>query len=192
MYFCSPGTFYKFVYLHKWKKTAIVIMPSEISSAICILPKTVQIMLLKEKTKLTRRSQAFLGTSLRSARRSSCSFSKSSVPIGPTATWLIGLSLKELTKKENKQWKKHQIYTAHRLNFEFILCLRSSLIINHLKWFTIFLLEHNFILKGSHKLDTLAPSLGRKIWRKERWGEDKLKGLVWDLKEEKREEKKKE
>lgn len=118
MYFCSPGTFYKFVYLHKWQKTAIVIMPSEIAyySAIHNL-KTIQILLWRLKTKLTRRSQAFLGMSFRSARRSSCSFSKSSLPIGPAEAWLIGLSLKELTKQENKQWKKHQIYTVLRIRF---------------------------------------------------------------------------
>lgn len=133
MYFCSPGTFYKFVYLHKWQKTAIVIMPSEIAyyyaihnlKTIQILLwrlktnnlKTIQILLWRLKTKLTRRSQAFLGMSFKSARRSSCSFSKSSLPIGPAEAWLIGLSLKELTKQENKQWKKHQIYTVLRFRF---------------------------------------------------------------------------
>lgn len=115
MYFCSPGTFYKFVYLHKWQKTAIVIMPSEIAYYYAIHNlKTIQILLWRLKTKLTRRSQAFLGMSFRSARRSSCSFSKSSLPIGPAEAWLIGLSLKELTKQENKQWKKYQIYTVLR------------------------------------------------------------------------------
>lgn len=118
MYFCSPGTFYKFVYLHKWQKTAIVIMPSEIAYYYAIHNlKTIQILLWRLKTKLTRRSQAFLGMSFRSARRSSCSFSKSSLPIGPAEAWLIGLSLKELTKQENKQWKKHQIYTVLRFRF---------------------------------------------------------------------------
>lgn len=118
MYFCSPGTFYKFVYLHKWQKTAIVIMPSEIAYCYAIHNlKTIQILLWRLKTKLTRRSQAFLGMSFRSARRSSCSFSKSSLPIGPAEAWLIGLSLKELTKQENKQWKKHQIYTILRFRF---------------------------------------------------------------------------
>lgn len=118
MYFCSPGTFYKFVYLHKWQKTAIVIMPSEIAYYYAIHNlKTIQILLWRLKTKLTRRSQAFLGMSFRSARRSSCSFSKSSLPIGPAEAWLIGLSLKELTKQENKQWKNHQIYTVLRFRF---------------------------------------------------------------------------
>lgn len=118
MYFCSPGTFYKFVYLHEWQKTAIVIMPSEIAYYYAIHNlKTIQILLWRLKTKLTRRSQAFLGMSFRSARRSSCSFSKSSLPIGPAEAWLIGLSLKELTKQENKQWKKHQIYTVLRFRF---------------------------------------------------------------------------
>jgi hypothetical protein len=54
---------------------------------------------LKKNTtvkKLTRRSQAFFGISFRSERRSSCSFSNSSFPIGPTADSFTGLSLNDL------------------------------------------------------------------------------------------------
>ena len=45
---------------------------------------------------LTLRSQAFLGISLRSERRSSCSLSNSSFPIGPEAFSFTGLSLNDL------------------------------------------------------------------------------------------------
>ena len=48
---------------------------------------------------LTLRSQAFLGMSFKSAKRSSCSLSKSSFPIGPTAPLFIGLSLNDLSRK---------------------------------------------------------------------------------------------
>ena len=57
---------------------------------------------LKDKLSLkllTLRSQAFLGMSFKSAKRSSCSLSKSSFPIGPTAPLVIGLSLNDLSKK---------------------------------------------------------------------------------------------
>lgn len=57
-------------------------------------------------TELTRRSQAFLGISFKSERRFSCSFSKSSFPIGPTAASFTGLSLKELTMpRETLIWQ---------------------------------------------------------------------------------------
>ena len=50
------------------------------------------------KGKHTRRSQAFFGMSIKSTRRSSCSFSKSSLPIESIDSSLIGLSLNDLLK----------------------------------------------------------------------------------------------
>ena len=52
---------------------------------------------------LTRRSQAFFGMSFKSARRSSCSFSNNSLPIGPVAASLMGLSLNELYKASKQE-----------------------------------------------------------------------------------------
>lgn len=62
-----------------------------------IIPKNYNCMRNQlNKSYHTRRSQAFLGTSTKSASRSFCSFSKSSAPKGPTKSSLVGLSLNEL------------------------------------------------------------------------------------------------
>lgn len=55
---------------------------------------------IKQNWEHTRLSQAFLGISFRSFRRSFCSLSKRSLPMGPTASASIGLSLNELQRNK--------------------------------------------------------------------------------------------
>jgi len=84
MYLCCSCPFHKLIYLLDRKQIWLNPIRGE--------------GLKEEMSTLTRRSQAFFGMSFKSARRSSCSFSNNSLPIGPVAASFMGLSLKELFK----------------------------------------------------------------------------------------------